>query len=347
MRFVVATCYTLPGCSGGWTTTLDLLRPEHDAVYVTETGGPGTVRIEGVTVHAPGRMVSLLSRTLPARLGERFGRRCFAWRTVAAFHLHRADAVLCLDLTAASAVVRTGLPHALRMHTPPRAEEAPLFERVSRGALFMTCAVANPFGIPVLRHGEDLSRYSPVPRGSLESAVLVTTLVEAERPDIFIEGVRLAGIRGVVAGDGPMRDEVARACEATAGRVRLSGPVRRLALPGLLADHQAGVACLREGWHNNYQMKVTQYQAAGLFPLVQPWSELAVEAPGLTMTFRDAGELADRLTLLRRDWGTTEAAREAGRAWALERYDIPAIKRRFAEIVGSGGGARRAPPRTW
>jgi hypothetical protein len=111
-------------------------------------------------------------------------------------------------------------------------------------------------------------------------------------------------------------------------------------MSALLGAHQIGVACLEKGWHTTYQMKVTEFQAAGLFPVVQPWSELALEAPGLTRTFEDADDLAAVLDGIRNDWRATLEMRRANRAFAFSRYHILDARKRFeamlAETIPSG-----------
>ena len=337
MRFLVASMGTIPGCSGGWTTTLDLLQPEHDAAYVVAQGGSGRYQLEDVPVTGPPPGLSALERVLPGRFYQPLRLLSFRRSVLSAWKRFRADLVLCLDLPTAGVVLRTGLPYALRLHTAPGLEDSAEAGEVLGQALFATCCVENPLGIPQLKHGENLSRYQWVDHRRPERVILVSTLVDVEDPGLFVEGVRRSGMEGAIVGDGPMREKVADMCRSTGGSVKLLPPVMRRELPALLEGFQVGVACLREGWINRYQMKVLQYQASGLFPVVQPWSELAMLRPDLTLTFRDADELAGRLNWLRKNWSSTLDMRRKGRRWALETYALEPIKQRFAAILSEAG----------
>jgi hypothetical protein len=86
-------------------------------------------------------------------------------------------------------------------------------------------------------------------------------------------------------------------------------------------------------------MKVTEYQGAGLYPLVMPWSHLNRSEPGLTMTFTTAGELAERIDWVASHWEETEKVREANREFAEKHYHIHESRRIFRSLLEEVFGA--------
>ncbi len=48
MKILIASTGTIPGYSGGWTTTLDLLGEKHQSMYVISGAKPGLHSMEGV-----------------------------------------------------------------------------------------------------------------------------------------------------------------------------------------------------------------------------------------------------------------------------------------------------------
>lgn len=335
MRILVATWFVVPGYSGGWTTVLDLLEPEHRVAFLCASAPPGMRECEGTPV----RGLPLRARmTAPWPAGNRFREMIFRRSLERAVRRaagdHEADLVLCLDEHMARAACDAGLPFALRLHSHPGLLAGSEYGRVVESALFVTGSQPGMPGAVFLPHGLDLDRFEYREPPAAEAAVMPTSLVHAERPDVFVRGVSMSGMTGTLVGQGPLRRELQDLCRATGGRVRLLEPVGRSMLPGLLSRHQVGVACLEQGWHTVHQMKVTEYQAAGLFPLVQPWSELAVEAPELTLTFTDAEELADRLDRLRSDWASTLETRRRGREYAFSRFHVRTAKSLFSELLG-------------
>lgn len=336
MRFLVSSWFIRPGVSGGWTTVADLLLPAHGMAFIGAAVPAGMRSCEGVQVtglSAAARMI----RRWPAlnRIKESLQRKAHARETRAAFTACGADIVLCTDERAALGASDAGLPYAIRYHSRPGLLPAGTRDCLAASALFVTGAQPGFPGAIHLPHSIDLDRFRYAEPPDAEAALLTTSLVEAERPDIFVEGVSMSGLRGTVAGDGPLRDKISEMCRRTGGRVRLIPPVPRLELPGLLSDHQIGVACLEEGWHTTYQMKVAEYQAAGLFPAVQPWSELAMTAPGLTRTFRTPAELALLLDDLAVNWASTLEVRRRNREYAYARHHVRDARILFEEILAS------------
>ncbi len=336
MRFLVSSWFIRPGVSGGWATVADLLIPAHGMAFIGASVPAGMRSCEGVQVTGLSARARLIGRW-PAlnRIKESLQRKAHARETRAAFAAFGADIVLCTDERAALGASDAVLPYAIRYHSRPGLLPASTRDSLAASALFVTGAQPGFPGAVHLPHSIDLDRFRYAEPPVAETALLTTSLVDAERPDIFVEGVSMSGLRGTVAGDGPLRDEISEMCRRTGGRVRLIPPVPRLELPGLLAGHQIGVACLEEGWHTTYQMKVAEYQAAGLFPAVQPWSELAVTAPGLTRTFRTPSELALLLDDLAANWASTLEVRRRNREYAFARHHVRDSRRLFEEILAS------------
>lgn len=336
MRFLVSSWFIRPGISGGWATVADLLLPAHGMAFIGASVSAGMRSCEGVPVTGLSARARMIGRW-PAlnRMKESLQRRAHARETRAAFTACGADIVLCTDERAALGASDACLPYAIRFHSRPGLLPAGTRDRLAAAALFVTGAQPDFPGVIHLPHSIDLDRFTYSEPARAEAALLTTSLVQAERPDIFVEGVSMSGLRGTVAGDGPLRGEIEEMCRRTGGRVRLIHPVTRLELPGLLSAHQIGVACLEEGWHTTYQMKVVEYQAAGLFPAVQPWSGLAVEAPGLTRTFRTSSELAALLDDLAGNWASTLEVRRRNREYASARHHVRDARRMFEEILAS------------
>lgn len=254
-----------------------------------------------------------------------------------------ADFVLCLDVISASQCLRLGVPYALRFHVSHSTTPPAVLERLVSGALFATCVdIIEIPGAVVIPHGEDLSRFRYVEHPEALRAVQVATLVDVEMPEIFIRGAAGSRIPGTIVGDGPLQRAVRRLCAETSGRVTWHPPVTRLDLPGLLGGFQIGVAtCSRIG-RRVFQMKVTEYQASGIYPLVSPWSHLAVDEPGLTRTFTTARELSEVIDETVARWPETLEARRANRDYAIERYDVRRAREIFADILESVFGSRAA-----
>jgi len=334
MRILVSSWFIRPGISGGWGTVADLLQPAHFMAFLGASVPAGMTSCEGVPITALSRRARM-KEGWPAfnRIRESLQRRALARETAAAFRRFRADIVLCTDEWAASGACDAGLPFAIRFHSRPGLLQGEAYRKLLDASLFATGSQLDFPGAIYLPHSIDLDRFTYSEPGKAESAVMTASLVQAERPDIFVRGTALSGLTGTIAGDGPMREEIRTLCAETGGRVRLVPPVNRKSLPALLSEHQIGVACLEKGWHTSFQMKVTEYQAAGLFPVVMPWSDLAVTAPDLTRTFTDEAGLAAVLDGIRRDWASTLDIRRRNRDFAHARYHVRDARKRFEEIL--------------
>lgn len=337
MRILVATYHTLPGYSGGWTTPLDLLTPEHEVAYAVRRGRPGDYTLEGVRVF--GKRPGMPFREGPGgiqRVVRRVNETLFGDHVRRSFVRHGARFVLCLDVTSASRCLKLGLPYAIRFHVQPTSSPETQIRKLVQGALFTTgCEGVSIPGVPLLHHGENLSRFRYVEHEEARSVLLLATLVETEMPRIFVDGVARSGLEGVIAGDGPLRRSLEKLCRETGGRVRIVPPVLRNDLPELMSHFQIGVACCDRIGPRVFQMKVTEYQASGLYPLVSPWTHVAVDAPGLAGTFETAVELADLIDETASRWASTLDARRRNREYAFSRYDVSQPKREFAGILGS------------
>lgn len=344
MRMLVASWYVVPGCSGGWTTVMDLLLPMHQAAFVGASARPGEGLCEGIPVRGLAWPANAAEGwPFANRIRKRLFERFLAQSVRRAFEGFRADIVLCLDERMASASRRAGLPFAMRLHSHPGLLPVDEYDELVSSALFVTGSQPDIRGAVFLPHSVDLSRFEYSEPPAARSVIMTSSLVKAENPAIFVKGTAASGLRGTLVGQGPLRGEMERLCAGTAGRVDFHGPVGRAALPSLLSAHQIGVACLQKGWHTTYQMKVTEYQAAGLFPLVQPWSELSRLAPRLTRTFEDADGLAEQLSWLASHWADTLELRRANRAFAIERYSIEGAREQFDEILRSSTARPERP----
>ncbi|MFO8183514.1 MAG: hypothetical protein R6U39_05010 [Candidatus Aegiribacteria sp.] len=263
MRILVATSGTIPGYSGGWTTTLDLLGDRHQPFYVITDARPGVHEMEGVQYLGLG-LGGRGAAYLPGRLASVIRRAVVPVALKVAFRRFGADFVLCLDETMGFYAAGAKLPYAMRFHrkVEPSVIGPPL-ERLLDGALFSTaCQGTDVPGVEVLPHNEDLSRYSFAEAVRPRKALLLTCINEVHEPDLFIEGVCLSrDIRGDIIGTGPSLERVERVCRSTGGRVRCLDPVPRLRLNSLSGRYQIGVATIIRRDRVVYQMKINMYLA--------------------------------------------------------------------------------------
>jgi hypothetical protein len=341
MRILVATSSTIPGYSGGWTTTLDLLGEDHEPAYLIVGARPGMHSMEGVRFLGLGIVENRSSN--PGRRLAGFARRMLTPPAMKwAFRHFRADLVLCLDEVTGFAALRAGLPYAMRFHNQVSEVVlgAPL-DKLLKGALFATaCQGSEVPGVEVLPHNQDLSRFEFAPAARPERALLLTCMNEEHEPHVFIEGVvRSRGMTGDIIGTGPLRKSVERMCRATGGRVRCLDPVPRLDLGRLSGLYQAGVATLvdRPGI-NKYQMKINMYLACGMHALVKPFSHIVREAPEFVHTFSDPGELALRLDWVQSEWTGLEEKRIRARDWVMRNCSVDIPRRRFKELLAEATG---------
>ncbi len=336
VRILVATTYTMPGYSGGWTTPLDLFGEEHRAMYVIRNIPRSRRTIEGVPVAGVG-IRGLLAG--PLIRGDRFRSAAvemlFRRAIESCFQEFGADFVLCLDQTAGCAAMRTGLPYALRIHSRVGRDPDPGLQKVLDGAVFATsCPTMHVEGSREIPHNQDLSRFHYRESPLAERAVLLTGINPVHEPEAFIEGVMVSEtMKGDIVGDGPLRDRVQKMCKRTGGRVRCLPPVLRLQVPQLLSQYQVGVATGRKIMPVLYQMKVNAYMASGLYTIARPWTHVAVEAPELVSTFDSARELGEQLDQVSKNWSETLPVRRRARDWIHRNYSVEIPRRIFRKIL--------------
>lgn len=337
MKILIASSGTIPGYSGGWTTTLDLLGDEHEAMYVISSAKPGLNQMEGVPylglgLGSSGNGVFLLPRRIKSLLGRLIVPRAIRW----AFRKFDAGFVMCLDEKMGFIVRSLGLPYAMRFHrkVDPWVIGAPLRELLD-DALFATATPgADVPDVEVIPHNQDLSRFHFAPAAKPEKALLLTCINDVHEPELFIEGVCLSKeMKGDIVGTGPTRKRIERICRSTEGRVRVLDPVPRLRVGELSGRYQVGVATIIRRDKVVYQLKVNMYLACGMHTLVKPYTHIVQEAPELVDTFSTARDLADRLDYLAENWKELEPRRKKARAWVMENYCVEIPRRRFREIL--------------
>ncbi|MCD4775429.1 MAG: hypothetical protein K8S15_05175 [Candidatus Aegiribacteria sp.] len=337
MRILIASSATIPGYSGGWNTTLDLLEDRHESMYVINCARPGIHKMEEVLYLGLGIGRSDgTSRLFPLRLVGLLRRKISPLAIKWAFRKFNADFVLCLDEAMGFSVQKTGLPYAMRFHSrvEPWVIGAPL-ESLLQEALFSTaCQGKEVPGVEVLPHNQDLSRFSFAPSVKPERALLLSCIDDEHEPDFFVEGVCLSkGMKGDIIGTGPARKRIENKCRSTRGRVRVLDPVPRLQTGKLSGKYQVGVATLIEYDRFIYQMKVNMYLACGMHTMVKPHTHIVKEAPELVDTFSSPRELADRLDEVQYRWRELESRRMRGREWIMKNYSVDIPRKRFEEIL--------------
>ncbi len=337
MRLIIATTFTIPAFSGGWTTPLDLLGDDHQAMYVVRNLRAGTKIIENVKCVGAGAVFGL-ERTW--NVGDKYRhaliQRLFRDALKKHFRQFKADFVLCLDPEAGYAAMESGLPYAMRFHSKLSLDDRkPPFDQLLERAIFSTaCPATHIPDIEILPHNQDLSRFTYTESESAERALLLTSIDAIHEPEVFIEGVMLSRtMKGDIVGTGRERERIESICRKTGGRVRCLSPVPRLGVPELMSRYQVGVATVLEVSPVVYQMKVNAYMASGLYTLAKPWTHIASEAPGLIGTFTTARDLADRLDYLSDNWSETLETRRKARKWIHENYSVDIPRKRFKEIL--------------
>ncbi len=337
MRILIASSGTIPGYSGGWTTTLDLLGNRHQAMYVIPIAELGSHSIEGVKYLGLGLGQSKgLGSLFPRRFAGQLGKVFTPPVIKRAFRRFNADFVMCLDEIIGFSVMKTGLPYAMRFHrkVEPWVVGAPL-EKLLKGALFATASPgADVPGVEVIPHNQDLSRFSFAPPAKPERALLLTCINDEHEVDLFIEGICLSkGMKGDIVGTGPQKKRIEKICRSTGGRVRVLDPIPRLQVGQLSGTYQVGVATIIRRDKVVYSMKINMYLACGMHTMVKPYTHIVEEAPELVETFSSARELADGLDRLAGNWKELESRRMRAREWVLENYSVDIPRKRFEEIL--------------
>lgn len=333
MRIIVATSYTIPAYSGGWTTPLDLFGDQHQVMYVVRNFKAGNHTIEGVTCVGVGASMTPWARA--ERIRNAYFQILFNKKLKKEFYKFNADFVLCLDPDAGYAAMDAGLPYAMRFHSPLGKEgTTKRYAQLVKHSIFTTaCPATNIPDMEILPHNQDLSRFNYQESPSANRAILLTSINKFREPDLFIEGVMLSKkVKGDIVGTGIDRKRIEKLCGKTNNRVRCLPPVSRLQVPALLNNYQIGVATVKKV-PIHYQMKVNGYMASGLFTVSKPWTHIAIEAPELVRTFTTARELADQLDYLNENWLETLEIRKKARDWVIKNYSVEIPRKRFNEIL--------------
>ncbi len=345
MRILIASTHTIPAFSGGWTTPLDLLGNDHQAMYVIRNYPAVRRTVEGIMVVGTGTVGPFKSRW---NYFERYRfsavKKYFKYVLEREFHRFKADFILCLDPEAALVTLTTGLPYAMRFHAPlDPGLGKDLLAEVLNNALFSTASPRTYIpGVEVLPHNQDLTRFKFRDHPSAERAILLTSLNPFREPDLFIEGIMSSKeMKGDIVGAGNLRKSIGSMCRKTGGRVRLLPPVPRLQVPELLKNYQIGVATIKKR-PVHYQMKVNAYMASGLFTLAKPWTHIAVEAPELVRTFITPEELAEQLDWTRENWSETLETRRAAKQWVYDNYSVDSARKRFNQILEETFSSRKS-----
>ncbi len=337
MRIIVATTYTIPAFSGGWTTPLDLLGSRHQAMYVIRNLKAGTRTIEGIKCVGAG-VTGCLAGPWPRadRYRHAFIQRLFQTALKNSFHKFNADLVVCLDPDAGYVAMKSHLPYAMRFHSKLcDSDRTPQFDLLMKNSVFATCCPETHIpDIEILAHNQDLSRFKYAESTSAERALLLTSIDRIHEPELFIEGVMLSrSMKGDIVGTGEERKKIEKLCRKTGGRVRCLPPVPRLKVPELLKNYQIGVATVLKVSPVVYQMKVNSYMASGLYTLAKPWTHIVHEAPDLVSSFVTAQDLADHFDYLSENWMETLETRRKARDWILRNYSVDIPRKRFDEIL--------------
>ncbi|MBD3277821.1 MAG: hypothetical protein GF388_05945 [Candidatus Aegiribacteria sp.] len=337
MRILIASSGTIPGYSGGWTTTLDLLGDEHSPMYLISGARAGMHRMEGVPYFGLGLGVQgsegrILPRRMTAFLKRALEPAAVRW----AFRKFRADFVLCLDEFIGTSVKKTGLPYAMRFHRKIEPSFAgPPLRKLLDTALFATASPGTDVpGVEVIPHNQDLSRFDFSPPEKPERALLLTCINDVHEPDLFIRGICLSRhLKGDIVGTGPARRRIESECRKTGGRVRCLPPVPRLKVGELSGKYQIGVATIIRRDKVVYQMKINMYLACGMHTLVKPYTHIVREAPHLVDTFSTPEELASGVDRIFREWRELESRRREARDWVMKNYSVEIPRKRFRELL--------------
>jgi len=173
----------------------------------------------------------------------------------------------------------------------------------------------------------------------------VDTLVDAlARP-------ATAGMRALIAGDGPAADDLrARAARSGLnGRVSWMGYVSHDRVADVYGELDLLVVPSRitTAWTEQFGRVVAEALACGVPVLTSDSGELptlvADTGGGWTFPEGDADALAARLAMLAADPGERRARADIGRARVKELYDVDVVAQRLADVVRAAARPRLSP----
>jgi glycosyltransferase involved in cell wall biosynthesis len=173
------------------------------------------------------------------------------------------------------------------------------------------------------------------PAGPFTVAFVGRLVEEKGLGDLLAAVEALEGVRLVVAGAGPLADDVRRA----APRVEYLGAVAHEDVGGVYA--RAHVTCVpsrtTHDWEEQFGRVVVESLARGV-PVVAsstgslPWV-LSVVGGGVLVAERDPRALAGALGQLRDDPGAARALGEAGREGVRQAFSTPVVAARLADVL--------------
>jgi phosphatidylinositol alpha-1,6-mannosyltransferase len=252
------------------------------------------------------------------------------------------------SLQASHLAKRLNVPHVVTIaeilpdnplyRLPPWAQ---LSRRVSRSADAFVCSVelARQFAIAkgcppercvVINPGIDLDRFAPRSGGRTEESVLL--FVGELRPDKGIRDVisavkiarrRISDLRLVIAGDGPLRDEV-EAQAKDGGFIECLGKIGRDQLPALYQGARSFILApySRRSWGEQFGFASIEALASGLPVVITDCGAVREVVPSWNPICRqhDVAALADGIVVAMGDAGDEWGSRN--RVSALERLEI-------------------------
>ncbi|RLD11820.1 MAG: hypothetical protein DRI44_02530, partial [Chlamydiae bacterium] len=238
MKILVVSFDMIPGRSGAWTTTCDLLERDHELYFLCGRAPIGTEElgtvIEGHKIWYFGYDPTRCKKAIEL-IKDKNNELQFDF-----------DFALCLGDRESMICAEMGIPFMTRYHTLPF--DINLARRVKENAFWTIenhdLPELNDIRDDVIPHCIDPERYTECYKHHLElswdgdiNAVLLATLNWVEDPITFVQAVKSCkNVIGYVIGDGVMADEVARATEVSRGRCFYVGSRNRKDIPNALMN---------------------------------------------------------------------------------------------------------------
>jgi len=279
----------IPGMSGAWTTNCDLLERDHELTFLCARVNNST-RIEGKDIHKFDYDHSRLKFKLKQ-----------IWETL------QFDFCLCLGDRESQACAELNIPFMTRYHTLPFNIE--LARKVKDHAFWTIenhdLPELNGIRDNVIPHCINPERYTECYEYHLKTewseeinVVLLATLNHVEDPFTFIKAMRLCekNITGYIIGSGVLSNEVKARCDNSRGRSIYLGGKNRNELPKYLKLMNVGVACLSPQSKNNRQLKILEYCAGGIYPILSVNSKK--EDSFSVLKYKDANNLVSNINFI-------------------------------------------------